>query len=846
MVDVAFNNRNVQELFKGAMKEVKTDHEDIVYLCKNMMPDICTIGESRKSLQEDVLFLSEAICKEFENSTYFRIALLSTLLAVVLEQPQKQPLIGLLILKIDEKNGYVSAQILDFFASQLQTALNATHTEDWSVHLANEGGPWNATKQILRLLSILSPLLYHDDLITIYKNLLNLSINLNNVHKQTRNPLSELIFHNTLLNIPYLFIFERSDEILIRNFETLLKDFERRYNFKKINYNLLQEVTPNVLVEMIDLENVILPGVRMILSDLNYLDRIFHNWGKSLTGTWRKTATKLKVVIPTLEEVKPFASLSITRGSIDNLWKSPRCLFKVFQPSGTTSIAALTQLTPFHTHLLQDIVIDIVQNLEFNREEVAKQIMSLDLFFQNGLFVQVSSSSEKNTMTFEGNTSLMQAVKIENLVIEAILSLLFKLPYSTKPFAYYYTLLVEICQNSPKIIAPVFGKAFRFFYHNLSHIDIELRLIFHEWFSIQLSNFNFSWKWNEWENDYKKLNKQIYNPQMIFISNVIAKELRLTSNSAEVEESLPQCFTKFISPTFISVRSLNAYYNSFFSDNSMTLEFDEKLRFFYLQDDFPYQNFTERIIEYFHLSSKERHMGKLFDIVNTLKENYKTEISNFDHFIISLLIQCLCFSGRRSLSHANKYIDDFADDLKAIFKTLILDRSIIEFTIVQAILRFWNTSSQTGFLITNTVKFKGLVSSKAILEFILTEAENRNFALTDYTAVECIFKNLDDEQYSYSTKFETYQYIFRELCKNLNKTLEVLKYSSEMSDKTKTHDLDWKRLTTLNLLKSLLRRYANGYHYLTNFLKEEVKNISHDQTRSQLSQWIEELRYIAV
>ena len=57
----------------------------VVQLCKEMMPDIRTLGETVKAFEEDIKFLSEAIVNEFGNEEYFRDALLKTLYAVVVE-----------------------------------------------------------------------------------------------------------------------------------------------------------------------------------------------------------------------------------------------------------------------------------------------------------------------------------------------------------------------------------------------------------------------------------------------------------------------------------------------------------------------------------------------------------------------------------------------------------------------------------------------------------------------------------------------------------------------------------------------------------------------------------------
>lgn len=156
----------------------------VVQLCKEMMPDITTIGESKKAFEEDIKLLSEAIVNEFGHDEYFNNALLSTFRAVVLEQPHKQPAIALLTITVNSQNEVTGKNIINFFFEELQNTCNDTVKINELQFESNDTGPWNKIKLLLRFLSLLSPILLNDDIINVYTQLLNLAVELNNLDSE--------------------------------------------------------------------------------------------------------------------------------------------------------------------------------------------------------------------------------------------------------------------------------------------------------------------------------------------------------------------------------------------------------------------------------------------------------------------------------------------------------------------------------------------------------------------------------------------------------------------------------------------------------------------------------------
>ncbi|CCD26454.1 Sto1p NDAI_0H02800 [Naumovozyma dairenensis CBS 421] len=837
----------------------------VVQLCKEMMPDICTIGESLKAFEDDIKFLSEAIINEYGHEDYFNEALLKTLYSVVVEQPQKQAAIALLTMVVNAENNVAGKSIINFFFEQLQHNCKESINDDFQV-TSNETGPWNKVKLILRYLSMLSPIMIKDDIIAIYKRLFELAVELNNKEETKRVPLSEAIYVNTLLNIPALFVFNKTDESLQQKVEELITYVETNYKIKQINVDLLREYNTSSPYPVTELIQIALPNVKEVLANnMEKLYELYNDWSEMYpTKGVDESGFNDALELPTVEQLESFVNLDRGFGSVDSMWKTPRYIFHVYLPNSTGNFETVVPITTYAGQLFNDIIIDIVESLEFNRKEVAKQVVTLDLFYKPGIFAEAGSSIADLIQSHEENPS-NSTYKIEDLAIETILSLIFKLPNVSQPFAYFYTLLVDICQDSPKAIAPVFGRAFRFFYNNLDDLDFELKLRYLDWFSIQMSNFNFSWKWKEWENDSIKFNGIAYNPKVNFIKNLIHKEIRLTSNLVEVEDSLPEEFKQYLNTSFISNDKMMDYYQSLFTNHLVTMEDVKVDDLFFKLDSVPMEAQVRQILDYIHKPNNQRELKDLEEIINTIKEEYGNEITDFTRFVIIVIMQAVVHSGSRSLSHANKYINDLRDELLEIFSKLEMDQDLKEYTMIEAVLRYWNTNSQNGFLIVDALKFAKLVSTKSIYDFCFDESnlnDGINHGLIESTAIEAIFRNLSQELISNPQSVADFEIVFEKLCIIVNGTIKDLgvqededivvpNVSSDMDidftdvNESRRFNLSWKYATVTSFIKSLLRKYSDEYRVLVDKFNSGIENaIPHEPTRAQISKWINEVNSI--
>jgi nuclear cap-binding protein subunit 1 len=144
--------------------------------------------------------------------------------------------------------------------------------------------------------------------------------------------------------------------------------------------------------------------------------------------------------------------------------------------------------------LVRDAIVDTINQLDFNREMVAKFLVDVDCYWSIDIFAKRGTPFDK----FRESVGDKIQYKSEDMIIDAIFSQLFKLPSAEHKLVYYHSLITQCCKVAPAAIAPSLGRAIRTIYKNLPMMDLELGYRFLDWFSHHLSNFEFRWRWTEW------------------------------------------------------------------------------------------------------------------------------------------------------------------------------------------------------------------------------------------------------------------------------------------------------------------------------------------------------------
>lgn len=839
----------------------------MVELAKTLCGDLNTLGESIKKYVEDVEFMCTPIITHFEKEKTFRDAVLSTFLAITFEQPQKIPHISGLIQVINSKDQSIGKIIVEFFHQKAQEAIEQAFNKEFEP-TSFETGPWNRLKLILRLLSSLSFIINDESITKIHTQLIKLSIDLQNSTPNKRNPLAEAIYYDTLISIPYLFIFENSsNESLISSVKSLI---ELANGFSVI------EASVTITKPFSEFGYKVYESKEIITLIFNAVESFFNGGKPDCLGIFIDLKQSLSDLLietekvslpqlsfPELEEFKSISGLDTGLGSVDGMWRTPRLTFQIYLP--IDGLHTTPDPESYIGLLIRDITTDIIEAIEFNRKEVARQIITLDLFFRDGLFAEPNLSIDKLKMIDAENKQLkdpsqvISTWKVEDIAVETVLSLIFKLPTASQPSVYFYTTLVEACSIASSAIAPVMGRAIRFFYSSLGSLDFELRLRYLDWLSVQLSNFNFSWKWKEWEEDSQKQSNSVYHPKASFIRNLISKELRLTSRE-RIETTLTPEFHQYLDNKLYTTDELKEYYTSLIGDESKLINVDltfssEKSENFFLTENLPLNVHAKKLFEAIHKDlSKEDYSN----IINDFREDTK-DYKNPEQLLITLVFQTIAFVGNRSISHATRYINYAYDYLvELIFgpstaenEEVKKDREITEQILtrqewaIEAVLRYWNKDPQSGFLVLDTLESFKLISPISKIKFILKDTGKINFGLVNISAIESIFRTLVTSIYSKDGSTKELKFIIETLFKILNETKnddDEIKLPDINEGYSIELDIKWKYFTILGFIKSVLRKFSDEYSQFSNELITSLnEKVEDKKTVDAINGWINEL-----
>lgn len=817
------------------------DHAGVVQLCKDVLPNIYSIGEKDELPEDTRTFLTTVIVNEYGKYPYFDNALHESIQAVVLEQPFKIPSIALLLMDVNNIDDSITKFILDIFLSTFQDYLTAT-----SCQSAGNSNPWNNIKLLLRFFAALAPIISSKFLISVFETLLELSLALNKTDIPKNKMIAKIIFHHTLINVPFLFLFNREDLKLNAKVKILMINAET-FDINTVeNIDLLLSHSFNKPYPIKESICFTLENVKRVLSDIHFeLDDLFKfDYNHKTFNNIATYEPSIQLRYPTIE------SSFVIEGELDKLWRLPKYNFEVYYPNEHFPLQTVASVSTYKGQLLYDIICDTTLKLEFNRKFAAKQIINLNQFFKSEMFSKMGLSL-KELIKLSQQDVKNSTLKLEENTIEVILGLLFNLPYMPLPVAYFHSLLYEICELYPKVVGPVFGRAFRYFYCHLDTLDLELRLRFMDWFVFQIVSFGFSWKWEEWEEDCERYKNQLYHPKIVFIKNVIQKELRATSQFVEVESSIPKSFRPFLLPSYHTKDEMIEFASQFQAKcavKKQTVANDNLAEF----NNFPGSKYAAEILGYFHRLPNDKNFHDLESIIKGIKAAIAPQSKNSERTVITLIIQSICFCGQRSLSHANKYIGEFAEDInKSVINLLPTSRLRYEY-IIEAVLNFWNMNSYVAFRILEALRFYRIITNESLVSEIISDDETKIcHVLTDANAFEALFRCLDYELQTKQNNYALFEMVFNLVIRTLkacitnlelgNTTKLNMPTSMDKDENDVVSNTIWKYYGLMALLKSLLRKYWSFYFHLSEKLNHHIQSITHIETNKIISTWIQNI-----
>jgi nuclear cap-binding protein subunit 1 len=910
--------------YEGKRQHIDPAQQLITNVCK----DIRRLGENPNITNQidDVSYISNPIVAEFEKIDNLRNAILNTVYAIVLEQPQKINALSNLILICNAKNFVVAKYVIEFLHAKAQSMLdNITDPESTKKSTRNpneDAGVFNNIKSILKFLAALTPIIDNYSIVNIFKQFLTLAMDLQNQTPEERNGLAQGIYYNVLVSIPYLFSNEFSPEIIEKanSLLDLAQDFKivevssnlllQPFDSKLENYQLPYE--PKKIIDLILPSLVKLQGEDKQWTDLknslflNFIELVQPIINEALlNNTISNELVKHQIPQLSLPEVTKFASFK-PHGLIDELWyKNSRVLFQVYN---STEFETVPQIESYFGLFFKDLSFDILTNLSFNKNEASIQLSILDLYFSKDLFAPPGSSIDQLTMIHKDNqagenTPPLSTWKIEDIAVESILTMIFQLPATLHFEIYYYTVLISCCRESPESIAPVFGRAIRYLYNNLETLDYELKIRFLDWMTTQISNFEFSWKWDEWVADSKKYRNLKYHPKKNFIKNLIAKEVRL-SNKNRIKESLVT-----VDPETSDIVALDEFFKylnvSFFDDDSKyVLEYDselyggseevrelltkvyaekkeglaaksmiaaqEEIFFNFSNPELPLYNVSNKVYDFIvaHWKPNNEFTDLYKEILHAAE---KVDGINPVKFVINVFFQTYAFIGSRSIYSVVSILSRDINKLKFLsgakieysgtepqFEDLELTPEQVserQSWIIDSIFRIWSHQPQVVFLI-----LEYMIEFKIILaEFLIykTVELSHNFIIENVSCMESINRVLQNSYTESKDEFKklilsvftcivtSLNQISQRLQADDHESIQIIKDFEDESieDKELMNKIDdqWLYYEYKGLLKSYFRRFIKNeaVDYLSD-INDIFVTITNEPAKKDVLAWISE------
>lgn len=640
------------------------------------------------------------------DSSEVRTSLLDTISAVIIEQPHKIPLLAGSIQIANVKSDIFGLVVVQMVHSKIQQFVKT--------------GDYPKLKNFIRFLVCLAPMIEGEGVATLLEQLANKATELQNSEPERSSTAQEVIA-SILLTLPVWMNSvgpTASNITTVNNILNLCNQFD-------IKTSTMKDLLTPFVNDDDDDDNSISDTREYICLVRNAVQAVSSSEWKTEKLIGVSSMISLLMKEEQLENCKKHSFPAVDLPDIlvptsdSSLYKYPRLVLQVYLP---TTLETTPRVDSYEGVLLRDIATDIILNMDFNRREVTRQLITLDLFFSTVAFAEPGISLERLQNLEEGKSTW----KVEDTALEVVLENLFRLPFLSQPQVYYHTILIEACIMAPQAIAPVFGRAIRFFYNHIESFDLELIFRLMEWFSHHLNNFGFTWKWQEWKQD---INLDDFHPKKVFMQQLVLKEMRL-SYRQRIRDTLPDELVSLIPSV------------------------PEEPMFTYLDEDSGIDDLVQALIVGIRESKPLEDMQALVEPIREkiTEQSVGAMADVLDRKLIDVLFSTVCHLGSRSLTHADSWVSKTADFIK-LYVNSKLDRQYA----ISSVVTFWVSQPMVGLLVVRIFIKYGVLDNNDLVDYILDPSTRLLFTAHGWETLLSVLDNYasDIEKLSIKQQSET-------------------------------------------------------------------------------------------
>ena len=270
---------------------------------------------------------------------------------------------------------------------------------------------------------------------------------------------------------------------------------------------------------------------------------------------------------------------------------------------------------------------------------------------------------------------LKNKIPLEYIIVEVMFGQIFRLPNPQYLEITYGSIMIELCKLQPSTMPQVLAQATELLYERIGVMNVACFDRFVHWFAYHLSNFQFRWSWDDWDDS---LSQDPELPKPKFIREVLLKCLRLSYHQ-RVTDIVPDTFTGFLpdkpDPIFkFGVEQQPGYTAS----NNVVASIKNKCS-----------------------------PGELLELLREIES---------DSMRVDVFTQSLMYLGHKSFSHSFAAIAKF----HPVFKSLA-DTEETQICVLKSVWDLWRNHHQMLVVLTDKLLKTGIVECAAVANWVFSK-----------------------------------------------------------------------------------------------------------------------------
>eukprot|EP01135_Chromosphaera_perkinsii_P011114 Nk52_evm23s2340 gene=Nk52_evmTU23s2340 len=341
----------------------------------------------------------------------------------------------------------------------------------------------------------------------------------------------------------------------------------------------------------------------------------------------------------------------------------PRVCFQLFTRADVKDDSPLPAFDSVSMYFAREHIFNALYFLESNRKECSRQLLNIY------------------------NLALLPW---DYIVTECLFAEMLRLPQPSFKPVFYYGILIELCRSPEYNVTRAVEQAVYICFEKLGVMDVECVFRLVDWFSCQLSNFNFKWQWEHWREAIENDNSGI---RTVFVKESLKKCVR-NSYYERINSSLPEDCQEWLNPVKIPAFK--------FAENELATKLIAALKAKSNADD---------------ILVLLGELGESADM--TVDEGASNEVDEIVEKKIDIFVTCLLQVGSKSYSHLVNIIER---NMK-VFSTLIGTSARSKSLVLTAVCDFLKLNNHLMVILLDKLMTYRLIDISTIVNWMFTEEQ---------------------------------------------------------------------------------------------------------------------------